>query len=76
MDNSWNMEHYTLKTIIEATDTDPRHEVELLCGACSYDLDESEIASDTCANCGTKLNLRQNMTIHATSIPLFGITEV
>ena len=76
MDNSWNRECYILKTIIEATDTDPRHEVELLCGACSYDLDESEIASDTCANCGTKLNLRQNMTIHATSIPLFGITEV
>jgi uncharacterized paraquat-inducible protein A len=65
-----------MKTIIEATDTDPKHEVELLCSACSYDLDESEIAADTCANCGTKLNLRQNMTIHATSIPLFGITEV
>ena len=47
-----------MKTIIEATDTDPKHEVELLCGACSYDLDESEIASDTCANCGTKLNLK------------------
>ena len=70
------MECYILKTIIEATDTDPKHEVELLCGACSYDLDEAEIASDTCANCGTKLNLKQNMTIHATSIPLFGITEV
>jgi hypothetical protein len=71
-----NRECDILKTTIEATDTDPKHEVELLCGACSYDLDESEIASDTCANCGTKLNLRQNMTIHATSIPLFGITEV
>jgi len=65
-----------LKTIIEATDTDPKHEVELLCGACSYDLDESEIASDTCANCGTKLNLRQNTTIHVTSIPMLGTAEI
>jgi uncharacterized paraquat-inducible protein A len=71
-----NRECYILKTIIEATDTDPKHEVELLCSACSYDLDESEIAADTCADCGTKLNLRQNTTIHVTSIPMLGITEV
>ena len=40
-----------MKIVNEAKDLgetiDPKHEVELLCGNCGYDLDESEMAADT-----------------------------
>lgn len=62
-----------MKTVNEAvqvgTTIDPKHEVELVCAACGYDLDESEISADTCSDCGAALNLRQNTKIYATSIP-------
>ena len=48
---------------------DPKHEVEVVCGHCGYDLDESELLADTCSDCGEALNLRQNTKIYATSIP-------
>jgi len=49
---------------------DPKHEVEIVCAHCGYDLDESELAADTCSNCGATLSLRQNTTIYATTLPL------
>ena len=51
---------------------DPKHEVEVVCGHCGYDLDESELLADTCSDCGEALNLRQNTKIYATSIPAAG----
>lgn len=48
---------------------DPKHEIEILCANCGFDLDESELAADTCSDCGEALNLRQNMKIYATSVP-------
>ena len=51
---------------------DPKHEVEVVCGNCGYDLDESELSADTCSDCGQALNLRQNTKIYATSIPPAG----
>ena len=51
---------------------DPKHEVEVVCGSCGYDLDESELEADTCADCGEILNLRQNTKIYATSVPAAG----
>ena len=51
---------------------DPKHEVQVLCGACGYDLDESELNADTCSDCGEALNLRQNTKIYATSVPAAG----
>jgi len=51
---------------------DPKHEVEVVCGNCGYDLDESELSADTCADCGEALNLRQNTKIYATTIPAAG----
>jgi transcription initiation factor IIE alpha subunit len=51
---------------------DPKHEVELLCSNCGYDLDEAEMAADTCSDCGEALNLRQNTKIYATSVPPAG----
>ena len=65
-----------MKTIVEATKLDgaviPRHEVEVVCGACGYDLDEAELNADTCADCGAPLNLKQSVAIHATTVPAAG----
>ena len=51
---------------------DPKHEIEVLCSNCGYDVDETELSSDTCSDCGNPLNLRQNTKIYATSIPAAG----
>ena len=69
-----------MKIVNEATDLgeaiDPKHEVELLCSNCGYDLDENELSADTCSDCGATLNLRQNTKIYATSIPPAGGTTL
>jgi len=49
-------------------------EITKVCAACGYDLDEAELAADTCVDCGAPLNLKQSVTIHATSVPAFVIT--
>jgi rRNA maturation endonuclease Nob1 len=51
---------------------DPKHEIEVVCSNCGYDVDETELSSDTCSDCGNPLNLRQNTKIYATSIPAAG----
>jgi predicted RNA-binding Zn-ribbon protein involved in translation (DUF1610 family) len=65
-----------MKTVNEAVDLgdtiDPKHEIEVVCGSCGYDLDEAELAADTCSDCGEVLNLRQNTKIYATSVPAAG----
>ena len=42
-----------MRTVNEAVDLgeaiDPKHEVEVVCANCGYDLDESELAADTCS---------------------------
>lgn len=48
------------------------HTVEVVCQNCGYDLDESEIAADTCADCGTSLAVKQSVQISVTSVPLSG----
>jgi hypothetical protein len=48
---------------------DPKHEIEIVCANCGYDLDESELAADTCSDCGQALNLKQSTKIYATSVP-------
>jgi predicted RNA-binding Zn-ribbon protein involved in translation (DUF1610 family) len=62
-----------MKTVNEATQLgsaiDPKHEVEILCANCGFDLDEAELAADTCSDCGQVLNLQKNMKIYATSVP-------
>ena len=49
-------------------------EIKIVCAACGYDLDAAEIEADTCADCGAPLNLKQSVTVHATSVPAFAIT--
>ena len=48
---------------------DPKHEIEVVCANCGYDLDESELAADTCSDCGQVLHLKQSTKIYATSVP-------
>ena len=43
-----------------------------VCGACGFDLDESELAADTCSDCGAPLNLKTSVKIWATSVPKAG----
>ena len=65
-----------MKRLFEATNQDgmvvPKHEVELLCRACGYDLDEVELNADKCADCGADLELQQNVNIHVTTLPAAG----
>ena len=65
-----------MKILNEATDLgdaiDPKHEIELVCSNCGYDVNEAELSADTCSDCGEALNLRQNTKIYATSIPAAG----
>lgn len=65
-----------MKAVYEAQLVDgqvqPRHEVEIVCAACGYDLDEAELSADTCSDCGAPLNLKKHVSIHATSVPAAG----
>ena len=65
-----------MKTVNEANNLgsaiDPKHEIEVVCGNCWYDVNEAELSADTCSDCGEALNLRQNTKIYATSIPAAG----
>lgn len=65
-----------MKQFVQATEVDgqikPAHEIEVFCANCGYDLDPSEVAADTCADCGATLNLGQSVSIHATSVPAAG----
>lgn len=65
-----------MKTVNEAVKKgdiiDPKHEVEVVCANCGYDLDASELSADTCSDCGEALNLRQSTTIYATTVPAAG----
>lgn len=66
-----------MKQIIEASTLDngliqPRHEVEVVCASCGYDLDETELAASTCSDCGQPLDLKQSVAIHTTSVPAAG----
>ena len=53
---------------------DVAHTIIQVCEACGYDLDEAELAADTCADCGTTLNLKQTVQIQVTSVPVTGST--
>jgi predicted RNA-binding Zn-ribbon protein involved in translation (DUF1610 family) len=68
-----------MRKVIEAREVDgnvePTHTVEAFCAACGFDLDETELAADTCSDCGEPLNLRKNVAIQVTTLPsAFGET--
>lgn len=65
-----------MKTVNEAVKKgdiiDPKHEVEVVCANCGYDLDASELSEDTCSDCGEALSLKQSTKIYATTVPAAG----
>lgn len=60
-------------TVNEAREIDgaiePKFEEQIVCRSCGYDLDEAEIAADTCSDCGAPLSLAKHVKIYATSLP-------
>jgi hypothetical protein len=48
---------------------EPSHLVEVVCGACGYDLDAAELESDTCSDCGQALSLQRSVAIEITTVP-------
>ena len=48
---------------------DVKHDIEIVCFHCGFDLDESELEANTCSNCGKPLTLKRSMKIYATSVP-------
>jgi hypothetical protein len=48
---------------------EPAHAIEVLCAACGYDLDESELEADTCSDCGQVLSLQRSVAIEITTVP-------
>ena len=66
------MKKTILARTLEGGLIEPHHEIEVVCSACGYDLDEAELQADVCSDCGAPLNLRQHILIHATSVPAAG----
>jgi predicted amidophosphoribosyltransferase len=48
---------------------EPAHAIDMVCAACDYDLDEAELAADTCSDCGAPLSLKQSVSIQVTTLP-------
>jgi hypothetical protein len=68
-----------MRNTVEARDiengTEPTHTVDIVCAHCGYDLDESELEADTCADCNQPLNLKESVSIRVTTLPpVFGGT--
>ena len=60
---------------LTATNTDCAHKIEILCPVCARDVDEAELVAKKCNDCGSDLtDPTQNITIAATSVPVFAIT--
>lgn len=48
-----------------------KHRVEILCPNCGRDVDEAELAAQTCNDCGTSLaQPKQSVAINVTSKPI------
>lgn len=54
---------------IDSGAIEPAHSIEIVCAACGFDIDESELDADTCSDCGASLNLKKSVTIEVTSVP-------
>jgi uncharacterized paraquat-inducible protein A len=64
--------HKPPQTLLDGT-VEAAHEVEAMCLHCGYDLDEAELAADTCSDCGKPLELKQSVAIQVTTLPpMFG----
>jgi hypothetical protein len=59
----------------QAIGDDCATKIEILCPNCERDVDETELASQKCSDCGHDLTQpKQSVEVHATSIPTFAVT--
>jgi len=59
----------------QAIGEDIAHKVEILCPACSRDVDTAELAAKKCNECGADLSKpQQNIAVAVTSVPTFAVT--
>ena len=62
-------------TDLASGDTEVAHKIEIYCGNCDRDVAEAELEVGVCSDCGASLaDVKQSVEIHATSIPMIGIT--
>ena len=59
---------------LESGSIEPAHEIEAVCANCNFDVDEAELAADTCSDCGQALTLKQSVAIKVTTVPMSGAT--
>jgi hypothetical protein len=60
---------------LDENNTDCATKIEILCPSCNRDVDETELTAKKCNDCGADLSdPKQNITIAATSVPVFAIT--
>jgi Zn finger protein HypA/HybF involved in hydrogenase expression len=60
---------------LDSGDTEVAHKIEIYCGNCDRDVTEAELEAGVCDDCGASLtDAKQCVEIHATSIPMIGIT--
>ena len=64
-----------MKQTIEARDiadgiVEPKHEVEVVCSACSDPVSEEEKASGVCTACGAPWAPAQSVNVFVTSVPM------
>lgn len=57
-------------TLADGTDA-PAHKIEIYCPSCSRDVDETELASQVCNDCGSDLSTpKQSVGIVVTTKPI------
>lgn len=60
--------------MLESGNIEPAHEIEAVCANCGFDVDEAELAAETCSDCGQALILKQSVAIKVTTVPMSGAT--
>ena len=59
----------------QAVGDDCATKIEILCPNCERDVNEAELASQKCNDCGHDLSQpKQSVEVHATSVPTFAVT--
>ena len=51
------------------------HTIDIICSSCGFDVDEDDLNSDKCPDCGVPLELKQNITIEVAPLVMFGDTS-
>jgi predicted Zn-ribbon and HTH transcriptional regulator len=48
----------------------PKEVIQIVCRACSYDLQQNELSASNCPKCATPLKLKRSVAINVTSKPI------